>query len=428
MPVSETLAPPKPSLFQRTLALSDGLKELRDESRHDQSNPQAHIQWLAIGGEPQDVRSPSPKLEQDRIMDNRSQAYGVEEEVLPFELTNQHTIDDLPDGSQDSDLVMLDEQPKNVTFRCRKKRPPPAAGQVAKTTKKPKFSTVEPSTVLETQLPLSDPHGQALQGLPNLPLGSLARTEGLDKERLGEPAAGSSQSQADTEQKKPHTTSSSQAQSIPLGEQHPVATFSPLPPPSEVIAGKTHGLGEQLRQLGCRFEDNVDQVDGSTAGGNIENSEQLQAIEAFKRPPAPGEMTASHELREQLRQLGCRFEDDIDKVDVSTIGDGVRKIEQLQTRIERLEGMLETQRRIEDRQKADENLGPGAHLPSFGVPNQTKVSLGDSDSPFTEQECATDTQKVLTGQSESAPAAGENLCKSSSSVAHMLQSHAGKGG
>ena len=370
-------------------------------------------------------------------MDNRSQAYAVEEEVLPFELTNQHTVEDLPDGSENSDLIMLDEQPKNVTFRCRK-RPPPAAGQVAKTTKKPKFSTAEPSTVLETQLPLSDPHGQAPQGLPNLPLRSFTRSEGLDMEHLGERAAGSSQSQADTEHKKPLTTSSSQhqvlpstvpqAQSIPLGEQHPVAAFSPLPIPSEMIAGKTHNLREQLRQLGCRFEDNVDQVDGSTPGGNIENSEQLQANEAFKRSPAPGEMTASHQLREQLRQLGCRFEDDIDKVDVSTIGGGVEKIEQLQTRIERLEGMLETQRQIEDRQKADENLRPGAHLPSFGVPNQTKVSLGDSDSPFTKQECATDTQKVLTGRSESAPIAGENLCKSSSSVAHRLQSHADKGG
>lgn len=57
------------------------------------------------------------------------QAHDVEEEVLPSGPNNQHIHVSLSRVSEDGDLIVLDEQPKDVTFRCGRKRPLPATGQ-----------------------------------------------------------------------------------------------------------------------------------------------------------------------------------------------------------------------------------------------------------------------------------------------------------
>ncbi|POS81337.1 hypothetical protein DHEL01_v200267 [Diaporthe helianthi] len=139
-PVSKSAAPPQPLLFQRTLDLSNSLDELRDGPRRAESNPAAHGQWLAIGGEAQDVRSPSPKWDRNSIANYRSHPRVVEDELLLLAPTNQQTHDTSSDGIETSDLIMLDEQPEGVTFRCRRKRRLPAAGQKAQMAKRAKPS------------------------------------------------------------------------------------------------------------------------------------------------------------------------------------------------------------------------------------------------------------------------------------------------
>lgn len=271
------------------------------------------------------------------------------------------TYDAPSDGSRNSDLIMLEQKPENVTFRCRGKRPLTAAGQEEKITKKPKLSTAEPSK----ELPQNDSNGQAPEGLPNLPLGPSTRDEGFDKEHLGKPAAGSTRSQDGTEHKKPYTTLTAfQAQSLPLREERSVEALNPPLPPSQVIATHIHQLREQLRQLGCRFADNIDQIDEGTIGGTIE------------------------------------------------------QIEKLRTDMERVEAMSETQRRFENSQNIDENLCPGARLPSLGIHDQTNDFSDGSDSGSITAERATDTQRILTDQNENTPVQREIPCKPSESAAH----------
>lgn len=225
--------------------------------------------------------------------------------------------------------------------------------------KKPKLSTTQPSE----QLPQNDSHGSAPEGLPNLTLGPSIPAEGFDKE-LGRPAAGSTQSQDDTEHKEPHTTPAAfQAQSLHLGEQRSVEALNPPLLPSQFIATHIHQVRERLQQLICHFMDNFDQIDEGTISGTIE------------------------------------------------------QIEQLLTEMERAEGMSKTLRRLKDSQSIDENLRPGACLPSLGVSDQVNDFSGDSDSASFEAECATGTQRILTNQNESTPVQREKPCKPSGSAA-----------
>jgi hypothetical protein len=426
-PSPKSSARPQPTLFQRTLALSDGLQELRHQCPHGQRSPEANIRWLGIGGEPQVASPPPSRLEQDRTADDRSQAHEVE--VLPLRNANQRAHDDPADDGEDSDLIMLDEQPKNIKFR-NKKRPLPPALKGAKMAKKQKLKATEHSTMLKKQPPRSGPCGRAP---PNSPVGSSTRGERLDEKQLGQPAASSSQSQPDKGRKTQRMTSKSdeqvfpatipQVRPTPLHEKCPVVVSSPLKLGSETIIRRTQELQElreQLRQLGCRFEDNDGQIDEGAACGNVEKSGHLQADEASRQPVTGNEMIAGQELREKLRQVGCRI-DDIDKVDENNLSRRAGEIRQLHASIKQVEDMLEIQRQIEERQTSEENLRPGS---SPGFHNQTKVPSGDSESLFTGQECATDTQNIFTGQYESIHMEGEKPCKFQLSVTHRRQRHA----
>lgn len=223
--VLKNLASPQPSLFQRTLALSDGLKELRNEECYDNPDPQTQNQWLAIGGEPEDVRSLSPSLEQDSPTDNQPQASGAEAEVLPFGLPDQHVLEDPSGGSEDDNLIMLDGQPKSITFRRREKHLLPAVEQEVQMAKRPKLSTPETFTGVDELVP----------------------------------------------------------QSSHLGKRDSVEAFNPLPPPSAITTGELHKLREQLRRLGNRLQDSIGQIEESTIGGKIEEIEKLRIkIEHFE--------------------------------------------------------------------------------------------------------------------------------------------------
>lgn len=392
--VPDSLPAAQPSLFQRTLDLSKGLKELEDDARRDGYNPQAHSQWLAIGGEPRDVRSPSPKGQQERIADIPSQAHGMEEEVLPPGPNNQDIHDSPSKGSEKSDLVVLDERPKNVTFRCDRKRPFPAANEKVQTAKRPKTSRVAPSTVSDRPLPQRYQRGQP-PGAPNLPLDSIVPPSRPEEEHLGQPAASPAVSQAGTEQMKPLGKSNSKQRVLR----------------SETMARRTkelEELQEQLRQLGGRIEADYDQANKSDVGGKIETSGQLQADGSFGRSPASSEVTARQQLRDNLRRIGCRFQEDIDKTKEGNAGGGVAKVEQLQKSIEQSEPMIEDQRQIAT---TPADLRPAAHLPPLGVPSQTNVSSGDSNSLSTAQKRVTDPPKTLTDQSQTTPVKGEGMSK-----------------
>lgn len=235
--VLKTLASPYPPLFQRTLALSDGLRELRNETCHDNPDPQTRNQWLAIGGELEDVRSLSPSPEQDSPIDNQPQSPVAEAEVLPFGLTNQRILKDPSAGSDDSDLIMLDGQPKSITFPRREKHLLPVADQEFQMEKRPKLSTPEPFTGVGEQLP----------------------------------------------------------QTLHLGKRDSVEAFNPLPPPSAITTAELHRLREQLLRLGDRLQDSVDQIEESTIDGKIEEIEKLRmAIERFE-----GVLEAQREIEQR---------------------------------------------------------------------------------------------------------------------------------
>ncbi|KAK7734792.1 hypothetical protein SLS63_004212 [Diaporthe eres] len=290
--VLKTLASsPYPSLFQRTLALSDGLRELRDDTCHDNPDPRTRNQWLAIGGEPEDVRSLSPSPEQDSPIDNQPQSPVAKAEVLQFGLTDQRILEDPSVGSDDSDLIMLDGQPKSIAFPRREKHLLPVADQEFQMKKRTKLSTPEPFTGVGEQLP----------------------------------------------------------QSLHLAKRDSVEAFNPLPPPSAITTGELHKLREQLRRLGDRLQDSVDQIEESTIGGKIE------------------------------------------------------EIEKLRMNIERFEGVLEAQREIEQRQEVSKNPLPGLHSASRHVSDHPKASSNYSHSPSLEPDGVTDTQIPLAGQGRSTP-------------------------
>ncbi|KAG6362713.1 hypothetical protein INS49_007806 [Diaporthe citri] len=246
--VLKSLASPQPSLFQRTLALSAGLKELRDQTCHDNPDSQTQNQWLAIGGELEDVRSPSPSLEQDSPTDTQPQVHGAQAEVFPFGLTDQRILEDFSGDSEDSDLVMLDGQPKSITFRRREKHLLSAVDQEVQMAKRPKLSTPEIFTEVGEQLP----------------------------------------------------------QSLHRGKRDSVEAFNPLPPPSAITIGELHKLREQLRRLGNRLQDSVDRGEESTVGGEIEEIEKLRiTIERFG-----GVLEAQRETeeRQEMRKEGKTLE------------------------------------------------------------------------------------------------------------------------
>lgn len=342
--VLKNLASPQPSLFQRTLALSDGLKELRDEMCHDQPDPQTQNQWLAIGGEPEDVRSLSPSLEQDSPTDNQSQASGARAEVLPFEPTNQGILQDPLGDSEKSDLIMLDGQPKNITFCRREKHLLPIVDQEVQRAKRPKLSTPEPSTGVDEQLLENASYGSAHQGSSKL------RIQPFERTTTKEPAQ---------EHCQVLPTTGIRAQSLHLGKRDSAEAFNPLPPPSAITTRELRKLRKQLRRLGNRLQDSVDQVQENTIGGEIE------------------------------------------------------EIEKLRNDIERFEGVLEAQREIEERQDVSKNLRPQSHPPSLDVSDQHKPSSNCFHPPSAEPEGVTDTQMVFTGQGKNTPMEGAQCCKPS---------------
>ncbi|KAG8157153.1 hypothetical protein KVR01_012861 [Diaporthe batatas] len=391
-PVPKSLDPTQPSLFQRTLHLSNDLRELGDDDRSDGYDPQAHSRWLAMGGEPQDVRSPSPKCQQERIIDHRFQAHDVEEEVPPSDPDNDRTGDNFSEIGENSDRIILDEQPKNVTFRCHRKRPLPAADEKTQATKRLKVSKAEPSMVVERQFPQKHPR------VPNLHFSSVAPPSSPDKQHLDQPAA-------------------DLARAVPLDKQDTAVALSPLPLPFETRTKRAQELQEiqdQLRRLGCRIEDGVDQADVGASSGNIETPGQPQADGVFERTPASTEMASGQELRDKLRRIGCRFEEDIGKADVGNVRGKGTRIEQLPESSEGSETVLENHRKTSTSQA--DSL-PAAHLTSLGVPSQTEAPSGGADSLSTAQRRVTDHPMILKVQSEGTSGKGGEMGKPSGTPA-----------
>lgn len=286
---AKVLASPQPSLFQRTLALSDGLKELRDDMRHVQSDPPAKIQWLAIGGEPGDLRSLSPSPEHDAPSGSPPQAHCVEPEVLQLGLTNRHVLD-VPSESEHSDLIMLDGQPKDIGFSRCKKHSLPTVEQDVQTAKRPKILDVEPSTGMTEQPPQNTSNVPAYENSSKLRLGSLPRNEELprnhfdelrarikmalrqisDEDRLAREVLDESAKKAErscttggpNDKVLPSTTLRSQ--SLPLGHQDPVSPFKFLPLPSAITARQFQKLWKQRDEPKSYLQHSVDHFDKST--------------------------------------------------------------------------------------------------------------------------------------------------------------------
>lgn len=286
---AKVLASPQPSLFQRTLALSDGLKELRDDMCHVQSDPPAKIQWLAIGGEPGDLRSLSPSPEHDAPGGSPPQAHCVEPEVLQHGLTNRHVLD-VPSEGEHSDLIMLDGQPKSIEFSRCKKHSLPTVEQDVQTAKRPKILDVEPSTGITEQPPQNTSNVPAYENSSKLRLGSLPRNEELprnhfdklrarinmalrkisDEDRLARKVLAESAKKAErscttggpNDKVLPSTTPRSQ--SLPLGHQDPVSPFEFLPLPSAITARQPQKLWKQRGEPKTHLQHSVDQFDEST--------------------------------------------------------------------------------------------------------------------------------------------------------------------
>lgn len=420
--VLKSLASPKPSLFQRTLALSDGLRELRDGMCHTNPRPQPQNQWLAIGGEPEDVRSPSSSLERDSPINNQPQAPVAEVEVLPFGLTDQRILEDPSGGSEDSDLVMLDGQPASTTFRRREKHLLPAVDQEVQMAKRAKISTPGPFTGENQQLPQNSSHVSTHQNSSNLRIGPFERTKEPAQKHLDEVRADLKQPQDDLEHKNEH------------------ADFKDMP---EKIVHQKSEIDRFERQL---LADAWESEQSRTTGASKDKAllpstdfraESLQlskrdAVEAFKPlpPPSAATMGELHKLREQLRRLGNRLQDSVDQVEESTIGGEIEEIEKLRINIERFEDVLEAQREIEKMQEVSKRPRPRPRSASFGVSNFPKASSNDFNSPSLEPDRVTDTKMTLTGKGKTTPMEGIQRGKPSESPSNhapILDPQGGKG-
>lgn len=336
-----SLTPPQALLFQRTVALSDGLKKLNGSASRDSAQSQSRRQGLAIGGEPEEVRSLSPHPEQHAPAISRRLAHRMETGIQPIEPVNQENDEVASNHSGSSDLIMLDGQARSLIASQREKHSLSPLDQEDFTPKRYKFSVTESPVRCIRQVPQDLSHGSAHQMLlipevePTLPATESTRKH-LDILR-----ADLKQSEDDSEHRKhqidvdgmipntscqtpgihrfkhdfggqmarqgkaAYTTGESKhqillptvprAQSLPLGKQDPVRSFESLPPPSGITAKHLHKLRKQLRKLENHLQDNVDQLDDNAIRDKIQNLENLRMD--FKR--FQGVFEAQREIEER---------------------------------------------------------------------------------------------------------------------------------
>ncbi|KAL1871961.1 hypothetical protein Daus18300_004598 [Diaporthe australafricana] len=337
------LTPPQAPLFQRTLALGDELASLNRGICRSITDSQTQNQWLAIGGEVGEERSLSPPLKENTPGISRRQAHPM---VLEF--ANQEIIE-VPSGdSENSALVMLDGQPKDISFRLRKKRALSSDIRENLTVKRPRLSAPIQGDGRQSQSPL---HGLTHQTSTKPDIGVTTRAREITRKHLDKLRADLKQLQVDLEYKKLHADVKdlvtrimrqkaaidrfegklrAQAcdhgdQSSPidtfkqeivpptgtpihvLGNQGTIDGFGPLPPTSAFTAGELHKRQMQLEDLKDHLQDQFEQTDDSTLRGKQDEISKLRIdVERFQ-----GVVEAQHEIEaREGRSNGQTYEAD----------------------------------------------------------------------------------------------------------------------
>lgn len=387
------LTPPQALLFQRTIALSDGLKKLNGGTCQDIPHSQDRRQGLAMGGEPEEVRSLSPPLQQDTLAISRRLAPRAD--LVPVSTANQESFEVASEHDVGScDLSMLDVQPKTFTASRREKHSlsPPNRGDSM--VKRLRLGASEGSVGQVELLSRDVSHGLTGQILPTsglIPTGEISPKH-LDKLTVNmeqhQNDLGCQESEVDRSEHK------SQAQMAKEGK-------------------KIHMTNEPKRQI---LSSTIPWAQSPFFGE--QDSVDFEAL------PPPSAITARqlHVLRMQLRELENHLQDNVDQLNESTIGSKIQRIENLRIDIERFEGVLQAQHEFEEREEVSNNLRPGAQLSSFDVSRPPKTSLNYSNSLFREPEGPANTQKILTGRNESTPTEGMEPCKPSKSLFHHFAS------
>lgn len=398
--------PPSALLIQRTLALGEELTNLNRGIYRSAPDPQNQSQWLAIGGELEELRSLSPPLKQDTTGISRLQAHRMGAEILPLELANQDII--VPsDDSENGDLIMLDGQPKDVTFRLRKKRFLSPANQETPTMKRPKFSAVVQGGGYQSQISL---HGLTHQNSTNPEFGPSTRAREITRKHLDKLRADLKQFQDDLEHKKHHADvkdlvtrimrqkaeigrfeGKSRAQAFDHDDQSfPINTFK-----HEIVLPTNtpmHVLGNQ------------------------------GIVDVFGPLPPPSAFTAE-ELRKrqkQLEDLEDHLQDQGEQIHESTLRGKQEEISKLRTDVERCQGVVEAQHEIEAREECSNGRAYEPDPASWDVLRQLKPSMCYYKSPFTELAGTSYTGTIPKEQSGNVPMENTQPRKSSQHAFHQI--------
>lgn len=354
-----SLTPPQALLFQRTVALSDGLKKLNGGASRDSAHSQSRLRGLAIGGEPEEVRSLSPHPEQHAPAISRRLAHRMETGIQPIEPVNQENDEIASNHSGSGDLIMLDGQARSLIASQHEKHCLSPLDQEDFTPKRYRFSVSESPVGCIRQLPRDVSHGSAHQMLftpevePTLPATESTRKH-LDILR-----ADLKQSEDDSEHRK-----------------HQIDVNNMVPSTSCQTPGINrieHDLEGQMARQG-KAAQTISESKHQILLPTILRAQSLPLGMqdhggSFEALAPPSGITARHlqKLRKQLLALENYLQDNIAQLDDNTINDKIQNLENLRTDFERFQGVYEAQREIEERQGVSNSLHPQVRSATFDV-------------------------------------------------------------
>ena len=414
------LTPPQALLFQRAIALSDGLKKLNGGTCHNIPHSQNRRQGLAMGGEPEEVRSLSPPLQQDTCAISRRLALRVDAGILPMPTADQDNIDVASEDGGSRDLIMLDGQPKSFAAYRREKRSLSPLSRGDSTAKRLRLDASGGSLGQVGLLSRDISYGSTSQVLPTPGIKPSIPAKEISPKHLDKLTVKVKQFQDDLECYEHHCDVEDFGAKAACQESKIDRSEHKLRAQVAKEGKKAHTTDESKRQI----------LSSAVPLAQSPFSGKQDPFEDFEVLPPPSAITAGRlqSLRIELRELENHLQGNLEQLSESTISSKIQEIENVQIDIERFEGVLQAQGEIEEREEVSKNLRPGAHLFSLAVSHPPKTSSNYSNSLFNEPEGGTNAQKILTGQNDNTPAEGMGPCKPSKSPFHQVPHSGWQGG
>lgn len=409
----EKSKPPYAWLFQRTIALSDGLKKLNGSNSRESPNFQHKNQGLAMGGEPKEVRSPSPTEQKSPVISRRL-AHRGRTRIPLIGFANQENGEVASDDGGSSDLIMLDGQLTSFSAPEREKHSLSPASQEYSTAKRFRFSGTQGSAGHVGQLSQDVSHSSAHQILSAPGLEPPMQARVITQTHLGEARADSKQPQDGLEHRSGNTHFKDMPEKI-MRQEGDIDLFEP-----NLHAFLARGTEEAPKTNEFKHQVFLSPLlrAQSLPLGNQD------PVKIFNTIPPPSAITARElrKLRQQIHRHENHLQDNIDRVDEKAVGGKIEEIERLRIDIARFEGVLEAQREIEERQEVSENPHTKSALSSPDVPHYPKAYSKYPNPFFAVPEGATYGQEFLAGQSESTPTDGIPHCKPFGNPSHRPSS------